>query len=138
MWAEKYSSWYKIIVDHEADAGTQGDRQFDGGVGGGVSCYVSIQGLLFLYTITKTCIDWQVTLTKWYWCNRYESVWAEMYLAWYEMIEDSEADGGTEGDGQSDGAVGGGVMLCLISSFGIVYTMKKRSIDEQVVLGKWQ
>ena len=52
VWAEMYISWYEIIVDCKAEAVTQGDRQFDGGVGGGVSCYVSIQVLLF-------CIQWQ-------------------------------------------------------------------------------
>ena len=50
VWAKMYSSWYEIIVDHEADAVTQEDREFDGKVGGGVSCYVSIQVfVIFVY-----------------------------------------------------------------------------------------
>ena len=31
-----YFSWHKMIVDSEADEGTKGDGQSDGGVGGGV------------------------------------------------------------------------------------------------------
>ena len=41
-----------MIVDCKAAEGTQEDRQSDGGVGGGVSCYVSSQVLLF-------CIQWK-------------------------------------------------------------------------------
>ena len=37
-----------MIVDHVADAVTKEGRQFDGEVGGGVSCYVSFQVLLFV------------------------------------------------------------------------------------------
>ena len=47
-----YFSLHEIIVESEADAGTQGDRQCNGTVGGGMSCYVSIQVLLF-------CIQWK-------------------------------------------------------------------------------
>ena len=39
-----------------------------------------------------------------------------MYFSRYDMIVDSEADGGTTGDGQSDCAVGGDVS-CFISGF---------------------
>ena len=60
VWAKMYPLWYEIIVDHEADAVTQEDRQFDGEVGGGVSCYLSIPIFVILYTITQTCIYWQV------------------------------------------------------------------------------
>ena len=41
-----YFSWYEMIVDSEADGGTEGDGQSDCAVGGGVSCYVSFQVLL--------------------------------------------------------------------------------------------
>ena len=36
MWVHMYFSLYEMIVDCKAAAGTQGDRQSDGGVGGGV------------------------------------------------------------------------------------------------------
>ena len=52
VWAHIYFSLYEMIVDCKPGASTQGDRQSDGGVGGGVSCYVSIQVLLF-------CIQWK-------------------------------------------------------------------------------
>ena len=37
-----------MIVDSEADRGTEGDGQSDYAVGGDVSCYVSFQVLLFV------------------------------------------------------------------------------------------
>ena len=53
-----------MIVDSEQDAGTQGDRQFDGEVGGGVSCYVfNPRCVIFVYSY-NTYSDWQVILAK--------------------------------------------------------------------------
>ena len=37
-----------MFVDSEGDRGTEGDGQSDCAVGGGVSCYVSFQVLLFV------------------------------------------------------------------------------------------
>ena len=51
---------HEIILESEADAGTQEDRQSDGAVGEGLSCYVFNSSFVILYTMTKTCINEQV------------------------------------------------------------------------------
>ena len=88
-----FFSWYDMIVDHKGDAGTAADIEYDDGAGGGVSCHVLVQVLLFLYTMKRRCTDLQVIHAKHYLCNMSEkNVWAKMYPLQYEIIVDHEAD----------------------------------------------